>query len=136
MSKLSEEEFHNEKDVAYYSALVTAWVESRMELDKSLVTLSAGGIGLLVTILSTVGVKESWELMLFSGAFISFLISIVACIIIFKRNSQIIEISLRDTNSQKPNVEKLDTIALSSFLCGILFSISIGIVAGIAQLNR
>jgi hypothetical protein len=37
MSKLSEEELHNEKDVAYYSALVTAWVESRMELGKSLI---------------------------------------------------------------------------------------------------
>lgn len=136
MSKLSEEELHNEKEVAYYSALVTAWIETRMELDKSLIMLSAGGIGLLVTILSTVGARNLWELVLYAGAFFSFLISIVTCIAIFKRNPQLIKSSIRNTNSQKSNLKKLDAITLSSFLFGILFSISIGIVAGIAQLNR
>lgn len=90
MLNLSEEELHNEKDVAYYSTLVTAWVETRMELDKSLIMLSAGGIGLLVTILSTVGARNLWELVLYAGAFISFLISIVTCITIFKCNSQLL----------------------------------------------
>ncbi|MDA8663964.1 hypothetical protein N9L66_03280 [Porticoccaceae bacterium] len=44
------------KNVAYYSTMLSAWIETKMERDKTLVTLSAAGIGLLVTILTVIGV--------------------------------------------------------------------------------
>ena len=136
MSKLNNDVLQNEKEVAYYSALVSAWIEARMELDKSLVMLSAGGIGLLVTILSTVGVNPKWMLWLYAGAFVSFLISIVSCLMIFTRNPKVIEGVLENKNVQNYRLARLDTIALASFLSGILFSISIGVVTGITQFNR
>jgi hypothetical protein len=35
------------KEIAFYTAGVTAWYNTSLEHDKSLFTLSAGGIGLL-----------------------------------------------------------------------------------------
>ena len=41
------------KNIAFYSTLLSAWIQTKMERDKTLVTLSAAAIGLLVTILTT-----------------------------------------------------------------------------------
>jgi hypothetical protein len=40
-----------DKKVAFYAACVAGWLSSRLELDRSLLTLSSGGIGLLLTVL-------------------------------------------------------------------------------------
>jgi len=136
MSRLDNDMLRNEKEVAYYSALISAWIEARMERDKSLIMLSAGGIGLLITILSTVGVNQRWVLWLYACAFISFLVSIFSCLMIFNRNPKVIEDVLENKSVENHRLARLDTIALSSFLSGILFSISIGVVAGVAQFNR
>lgn len=64
------------KNIAHYSILLSTWIETKMERDKTLVTLSAAAIGLLVTILTTVGVKSLWEIPLFAFAVTSFLATI------------------------------------------------------------
>ena len=61
------------KNIAHYSVLLGAWIQTKMERDKTLVTLSAAAIGLLVTIFTTVGVKSIWEIPIFAVAVISFL---------------------------------------------------------------
>ena len=131
-----DEELRVQKELAYYSALVSAWIETKMEFDKSLVMLSAGGIGLLITILSTVGVKTELELILYGGAFISFLLCVVSCLLIFNRNTRLIENSIRSKSLKKHRLNWLDIIAPTSFLSGILFSISIGVIAGVAHFQR
>ena len=37
----------NTEDEAFRSASINAWIQSKMERDKALLTLSSGGIGLL-----------------------------------------------------------------------------------------
>ncbi len=48
------------KNIAHYSILLNAWINIEMKRDKILVTLSVAAIGLLVTILTTVGVENTW----------------------------------------------------------------------------
>ena len=55
------------KAVAFYSAAVQAWVTTRMEKDRALLNLAAGGIGLLVTLLTTVGPSSRSEFWLICG---------------------------------------------------------------------
>lgn len=43
------DEIEDQKRVEFYSAGLAAWYATRLEHDKSLLTLSAGGIGLLMT---------------------------------------------------------------------------------------
>ena len=70
------------KNIAHYSAILSAWIRTKMERDKVLITLSAGGIGLLVTIFSTVGVKHWWEILPYMIAVIFFLATIIVCLFI------------------------------------------------------
>lgn len=43
------------RDDVYYAVLLDAFVNSRMERDKSLLALSSGGVGLTITLISTFG---------------------------------------------------------------------------------
>ena len=52
---MAQNEIDEQKKIEFYAASVAAWYESSLEHDKSLLTLSAGGIGLLITLLTTVG---------------------------------------------------------------------------------
>ena len=46
------------KNIAHYSTLLAAWIQTKMEIDKTLVTLSTAAIALLVTILTAVGTSN------------------------------------------------------------------------------
>jgi hypothetical protein len=37
-----------QKRVAFYTSLVNAWIQTRMEVDKTLIVISSAGIGFLI----------------------------------------------------------------------------------------
>lgn len=80
---MTPEEIKNQKEVEFYAASVNAWFNTSLEHDKSLFTLSAGGIGLLLTLLTTVGLSSAESLVLYIGAILSFLSAIIAILLIF-----------------------------------------------------
>ena len=64
------DEIEDQKRVEFYSAGLAAWYATRLEHDKSLLTLSAGGIGLLMTLMTTVGVSSAESLVLYVCALV------------------------------------------------------------------
>ena len=66
------------------STLTTAWIDTRMEADRTMVALSAGGIGLLLTLLTAVTVPRSWILWLYGLAFLGFLLAIGSGLAVFQ----------------------------------------------------
>jgi len=68
----------HQKHVEFYSAGLTAWYTTRLEHDKGLLTLSAGGIGLLMTLMTTVGVSSAESLVLHVSALVTFLVCLIA----------------------------------------------------------
>ena len=62
---MTETDKNVQKEIALYSAVVQAWAGTRMEKDRSILNLSAAGIGLLVTLLTTVGVTARCQLVLY-----------------------------------------------------------------------
>lgn len=117
------------KNVAYYSILLSSWIQTKMELDKTLLTLASGGIAFLVTILTTVGAKTWWEVLLFIGAFLGFGICIWSSLIIYQRNSRLIEHELNIEDSCELKLKKYDKLSLWSFILGVIFLCLIGVVA-------
>jgi len=81
----------SQKQLALYTALVEAWIETRMEKDKTLLGLSTAGIGLLATLLTTVGPTSAPQLWLYGFAGLAFIGAIVTAVWIFDRNSQHLE---------------------------------------------
>lgn len=125
-----------QKEIAYYSSLLNAWVTTKMERDKVILTLSSGGIALLVTLLSTVGVYNCLELILYVLAFISFSVAIFIVIKILDDNSKYIEDIIITKKVVEPKLERLDKITMISFIVGVILSILIGVLSANNKLNE
>ncbi|MGC9491547.1 hypothetical protein, partial [Vibrio genomosp. F10] len=82
---------NKEKEVEFYAATVGAWLNTKFELDKSLLTLSTGAIGLLVTLLTTVGASSVEGLVLYFVALLCFLVCVISILLVFKRNAKHLE---------------------------------------------
>jgi len=119
------------KSVAFYQASVTAWYNTSLEHDKSLFTLSAGGIGLLITLIRTVGIQSAETLILYIAAMVSFLICLLSVLVIFKKNRTHIEQVFQGQTAPDQNLEMLDNVAIMSFGIAVLFSAVIGISSAI-----
>lgn len=124
------------KNIAHYSVLLGAWIQTKMERDKTLVTLSAAAIGLLVTILTTVGVKSIWEVPFFAVAVASFLVTIWSSLVIYQLNSQHLEDAIRGSSEKDPRLEKYDKRSIRAFIVGSVSALIIGILSASFQVLK
>lgn len=117
------------KEIAYYTIVASAWIETRMERDKTLVTLSAAAIGLLVTLLTTVGARSFLEVALFVCAALAFIVTLTVTLRIFARNSDHLEAIAQGKSGGDPTLEKYDKFAVRSFLFGVVIFFLIGLLS-------
>lgn len=122
---------HDPKDVAFYTAVVQAWVTTRLEKDRALLNLSTAGIGLLVTLLTTVGPSSHCELLLYGLAGVCFASAIVVALLVFDRNSHHLEeVIKRRKDDDDAKLIKLDLLLLMLFMAGVVLTGAIGILSG------
>ncbi len=121
-----EEEEAQAKRVELYSHHVAAWVNSSLERDRSLLTLSVAGLGVLLTLMST-AVNSITALILYYLAVFALLMCIFSVLLIFQRNKKYIENVICGSESADPWLTILDIVAVCSFVIGILFCAIIGI---------
>ncbi|UOA09740.1 hypothetical protein [Methylobacter sp. S3L5C] len=130
---MAAEDINEKKEIAFYGAGVAAWYNTSLEHDKSLFTLSAGGIGLLMTLIRTVGVQSAETLILYIAAMISFLICLVSVLVIFKKNRSHIEQVFQGKQEADHSLTVLDNVSILSFGIAVLFSAVIGISSAISS---
>jgi hypothetical protein len=129
-----EQNLKDNKEVQYYMALVTAWINTKMEHDKTIITLSAAAIGLLITILTTKGTAESWHIWFFGFTFICYLVAIITAILIFQENSVRIEHEVTNQETRHDlKLQRLDNVVRWSFFAGTICFVIIGVLSAIAQ---
>lgn len=119
------------KDVEFYAANLNAWFNTRFEHDKSLLALSAGAVGLLITLISTVGVKSVETLILYIISLACFIVCLGALLWIFRRNAKHLEDVVRETAIDDPLLNTLDRVAVSSFMLGVILASIIGVSTAI-----
>ncbi|MCQ4297911.1 hypothetical protein NAU58_20250 [Pseudomonas stutzeri] len=119
------------KEVEFYAANLNAWFNTRFEHDKSLLALSAGAVGLLITLISTVGVKSVETLILYILSLACFVVCLGALLWIFRRNAKHLEDVVRETAIDDQLLNTLDRVAVSSFMFGVVLSSIIGISTAI-----
>jgi len=131
--KLKERE-HAQKH-AIHEGYVSAWFDSALELDKNVLTLSAGGIGLLVALLTTKGVDSVFALVCYIVATVCFLVTTVIVLRIFKENQDYLEKlitnpnGLDDQNDSRHNrkLHGLDFARNCFLVAGFAFSMVVGV---------
>jgi hypothetical protein len=124
------------KNIEHYAVLLEAWIQNRMERDKTVVTLSAAGVGLLVTVLTTVGIRHSWMMALYGASFLGFFVSIVVALRLYSKNADLIENELRGSQSttyRQINLKPYDRVSFLAFLVGALFAVAIGCVSALSN---
>ncbi|MFA7350835.1 MAG: hypothetical protein WC009_08750 [Methylotenera sp.] len=127
----------SQEELEFYSASVNAWYSTALEHDKSLLTLSAGGIGLLITLLTMDEIKSCLTLVLYSIAMVCFVICLISVLKIFNGNREhIIKLFQGDDNLHDPKLERLDKIAFWSFIFGVVFSVIVGITTAYQQFSK
>ncbi len=124
MASEPEDQTKQLKAVEFYAAGVNGWINTALERDKSLLTLSAAGLGLLVSLMATVGVKSTASLMLYGVAALAFLVCLVSVLMVLGANKMVIERAL--SQQSQPPIAWLDKTAMSSFAVGALLSAIIG----------
>ncbi len=117
------------KNIAHYQTLLSTWIETRMEQDKMVITLSAAAIGLLVTIITTVGIKGFWQYFFAVASFAGFIIATCGCLHIFQVNAKHLEESLRcqSTDDTSKLLKKLDRLTIICFYAGIVCAVLMAI---------
>ncbi len=134
MSNLKQSDLEERKRI-YYSAIVNAFIDSSMERDRNLLNLSAGGIGLLVTLMTTVGVHSTFGLCLYISSIISFSVAIILILHVFKLNkSYLLKLATDEKTTEVP-LKKYDSAIFILFILGIIFLFSIGLSTANHQLN-
>jgi hypothetical protein len=124
------------KDVAFYSATVNAWIQTRMEKDKTLLTLSSAAIGLLATLSSTVGPSTLCQFWIYVMAASCFVVTVITTILVFDRNSTHLEaVAKRNAVGTDVVLTRLDTLKFATFVIGIVLTAVIAASAGWAHLH-
>jgi hypothetical protein len=120
-----------EKEAAWYAAALDAWYGTRLEHDKSLLTLSAGGIGLLITLESAVGIPSLPALIFASLAILAFIACLVAVLLIFKGNSDHLEDVVNASKEHSSRLAFLDRLAIYTFIVGVILSCFVGFAGAV-----
>lgn len=129
----------DQKYIAYYSSVINAWLGTNLELDKNLLTLSAGGVGILLSIITAFGVKSPLMLTLFIGGLFCFTTCIICILIIFNKNADyltsIIEHDHKKETALLEILKILDKFSRYSFSIGLIIACAIGIITAYTSLN-
>lgn len=124
----AEEKANVDRQAEYYSACLNAWIQTRMEKDKTLLSLAAGGIGLNVTLIAW---ADQWGVGALFGvcAGVLFLLSIRGLLRILGMNADHLECVIKESPSEhaKP-LERLDRRVDCLFLAACLITLLSAIV--------
>ena len=123
------------REEAFYATALGAWVETRMELDRSILTLSGAGVGLLVTLLTTIGSETPLQHGLYAAALLGFLLAMTFALIIFGRNATYLESVLEHGIETSRSLTWLDKGLVFSFALGVLGSVGVGVAAAINRIH-
>src|SRR5690348_10195190 len=129
---MTGDELTQHKEIEFYASNVDAWFATSLEHDKSVLALSAGGIGLLLTLLTTVGLSSVWALVLYIVALTCFVVALVTILFVFRRNRSYIEqVVTAKASKSDPVLSSADTIALLAFGLGVVLAAIIGIATAV-----
>ena len=114
---------------------MNAWISSKFEFDKSLLFLSAGAIGLLVTLLTTIGVDSLSLQILYIVSLISFITCIGIILKIYSQNSKYLNKIIAGEKARDELLAVLDKRLIVIFTIGMISSTMIGMYLAVKELN-
>lgn len=124
----AEIEIYKGRRVAYYAALVEAWIGTRMERDKQILALSSLGLGGLIA-LEQAGLENTTSFGLWVISGLLFLTAIFLALIILSLNANYIQKLAHDHEStdHEGALRTLDKVLMTVFFLGVLSAFSLAV---------
>jgi hypothetical protein len=128
---------YEQKEVEFYSASLNAWLSSTMEHDKAILTLSGGGLGLLV-LPEMLGSVSSCLIGIFYVIAILFFVTTIFIVLgIYKLNTEHLEAIVNEQETELgPILNKRHEVLLWTFGLGVLFTAFIGLSSVYNSYNK
>lgn len=125
LSEPPEVDLTNEFKTAHYSASVSAWFGTKMEKDKSLLTLASAGIGILVSI----GATSRIEKICYVFAISFFVVTVFCTLVVFELNAKLIENLIMEQKMDRLGkiAQRVDHGMILSFLFGVISFALLGV---------
>lgn len=111
-----------EENREFRGQLRQAWFDTSLERDRSILMLSSGAVGVLFVIVDKFPLATPLALLLFLGALLSFIISIVAAVWVFQENRTILRGQLKGDLGVDRFAAILDVFMIAGFVIGLLLS--------------
>lgn len=134
--------FDEQKQLAWYEQGISAWLQTKMEHDKTMLTISSIFVGFIATIFGAF-FKDSISKISFIIMMIS-IIGFVSCMIttaiIFNNNADYLEANLNEAESSETEkhtkkLKRLDLISKISFYTGITTFVAFIFLLGICTIQ-
>ncbi|AME23713.1 hypothetical protein [Burkholderia sp. PAMC 26561] len=121
------------REVEFYAAALNAFYTTSLEHDKSVFTLSAGGVGLLVALLtSSVGITSFAELVAYLTGILCFVLSLALLLVIFRLNkNHIVAVVSGDDKLESNFLKYLDIAAMTAFGLGAMCAGVVGVLGAV-----
>lgn len=127
LENIRQRKIFDDKGVQFYSACINAYYSTSFEHDRSILTLSAAGIGLIIGLVVSEKAPNGPVLNLAIIAMLCFTLSLAFILAIFKCNRKHILDIVHGDSTESSLLNRLDNFALVSFALGIIFSVIVGI---------
>lgn len=119
-----DDDLPDEQETAF---LREAWASAQMARTTKILTLSAGAVGFLVTLLTTFGATNG-QLVVYAAAALAFGASLVACIVILERNPKKIEEVFAGKRERDSVMDAADWVRVTGFGLGVFLTAVIGVM--------
>lgn len=125
---LNSDDLYNQKEVAFYAACMQAWINTRMEKGRHLVTLSSLAIGLLVMFHEKLEINTDFYLWI--AATVTFLLCIISNLIILSKNAPYLEAVTKEDAKHSEiemQLKRVSWLVDVSFVLGIVLTFSLAV---------
>ena len=121
------------KNIQHYAVNLAAWFNTKLEKDKSIITISSAAVGLLVTIITAKGVQSLCQVTFYLFSFIGFLTAIITSIQTLDQNAEQVRRDITNEGNINTQLRRNDIIVSMAFYAGIIFTTLVGISYGVNQ---
>jgi hypothetical protein len=125
METLSQDEY-KDKDKIFYTSTLNTWYTIRLEKDKQLLTLSVTALGVLITLLRTVGITRNSQAIFFSMSGVCFCSTIILILCSLEKSSIYLKQLLTNLPTNENTIIILDRFANTFFVFAMIAVLAIG----------
>jgi preprotein translocase subunit Sec61beta len=114
------------KNVAHYSVMLAAYINTRVDANKAIFAFSSAGVGFLIATVNKLQQLSNFVKIVYAGALVAFFVAACSTLFVHVKNAKAIEFYIRSEGKEKAMDYELKTwkyVNYVSFAVGLALSL-------------